>query len=238
MDESQSREAKKTAALAPKVFNSLFTEGFHHASASTIANNLIQNGFTPDGASRAASVYLANISFANLLDDGINIPRDAKKEQVKSSLESGNLRLDPVKEILEMGRNRGNEARTDKKMLAQYSIPIGANEFTITVTGEKLVAEDFVVLKEYADLWKRQLERAAADLDTQLIIDVSRFETNEDGDYILPKFWDNKEGYEYLNLKTKEHIRAIGKRKSDGKILASTSCKFHGDPEFECLWIR
>lgn len=44
-------------------------------------------------------------------------------------------------------------------MLASYSIPLGANEATITFTGEKLSAEDFTALGEYVTLFKAQFER-------------------------------------------------------------------------------
>jgi len=162
LNERQEQEARITSALTPKVFNVLYTEGFHHASESTLANNLIQSGFTPDGAKKAASVYLANISFANLNNQSIRGVSDVKKEQIKSSLESGKFTLHPAsKEILEGERDNENEAKikTDKKVLANYSIPIGSNMVTVTVTGEQLAAEDFDVLKEYADIWKRQLER-------------------------------------------------------------------------------
>jgi hypothetical protein len=63
---TQSQNAIITAALTPKVFNVLYTEGLHRASEQTLANHLIQNAFTPDGAAKAAAVFLSNISFANL----------------------------------------------------------------------------------------------------------------------------------------------------------------------------
>jgi hypothetical protein len=165
LNERQEREAKITAVLSPKVFNVLYTDGFHHASESTLANSLIQNGFTPEGARKAASVYLSNISFANLLDESIRGPSDAKKDQIRDSLESGKFTMHPVsREILESERGGENEAQTGKKMLAQYSVPIGEkNIFTVTITGEQAPAsEDFEVLKKYADIWKMQFKPRAA----------------------------------------------------------------------------
>ncbi len=47
-------------------------------------------------------------------------------------------------------------------MLAQYSIPIGASEATITFTGEKLAVEDFDALADYVAIFKKQFERKQA----------------------------------------------------------------------------
>ena len=33
-------------------------------------------------------------------------------------------------------------------------------------------------------------------------------------------------------------IWSIGKRRSDGAVLASTDARFYEHPEFECLWLR
>src|SRR5688572_367906 len=52
INDQQSSDAKRIAALTPKVFNVLFTEGFHHASEDSIVNSLIHNGFTQDGAKK------------------------------------------------------------------------------------------------------------------------------------------------------------------------------------------
>lgn len=49
--------------------------------------------------------------------------------------------------------------QTGKKVLAQYSIPIGANEATITFSGEELTAGDFDALTDYVAIFKKQFER-------------------------------------------------------------------------------
>lgn len=157
-DERQEQEAKMTAALTPKVFNILYTEGFHHATEQTISNNLIQNGFTPDGASRAASVYLQNISFTHLNDDGIRGPSDSKKDDVKARIESGKMQFSPVvRKMLES--DIPPSVQTTKRVLAKYSIPIGSNEATLEFTGSSLSEEDFDALIEYIEIFKRQLKR-------------------------------------------------------------------------------
>jgi hypothetical protein len=55
------------------------------------------------------------------------------------------------------------------------------------------------------------------------------------GAYILPVF---TEGKDYCNGRTEQWIWSIGKRKSDGVILASHSDEFYQHAEFECLWLR
>jgi hypothetical protein len=164
LNEAQEMDAKRISALMPKVFNVLYTEGFHHASESTIANNLIQNGFTQDGAKRAAMVYLSNISFTNLNDESIRGPSDAKKEEIRPSLESGKFKMHPVsKEILEQERSGENETKTSQKVLATYSVPLGSNEATITFKGENLSPEDFEALGEFVAFAKKQFERRQKD---------------------------------------------------------------------------
>jgi hypothetical protein len=66
-------------------------------------------------------------------------------------------------------------------------------------------------------------------------IDVSDFpQTN--GDYVIThNFIDN---VDYCVAAEDDWIRSIGRRKSDGVILASTSGKFYQHPDFECIWLR
>lgn len=51
-------------------------------------------------------------------------------------------------------------AKRQNRMLAQYSIPlIGSNEATLTFNGEELTADDFDVLVEYVNLFKKAVDR-------------------------------------------------------------------------------
>lgn len=65
-------------------------------------------------------------------------------------------------------------------------------------------------------------------------IDVSRLPTYG-GAYILPSFIDGKD---YCNARTERWIWSIGRRKSDGTILASHSDEFYQNAEYDCLWLR
>lgn len=148
-----------TSALNPKVFNVLYTEGFHHCDESVLANNLIQNGFTPENAKKVAAVYLSNIHFTNLDSESIRGASDAKKDEIKAKMEAGTHQPHPVsREIIE--NEIPEQAKpTGKKVLAQYSIPLGSNEATLVFNGEKLSLDDFDALGEFVVFAKKQFER-------------------------------------------------------------------------------
>lgn len=65
-------------------------------------------------------------------------------------------------------------------------------------------------------------------------IDLSRNEREGD-DIVLDRVVD---GMDYCLFDTEDWIWSIGRRKSDGVILASTSAKFYQNPDYECLWLR
>ncbi len=53
--------------------------------------------------------------------------------------------------------------------------------------------------------------------------------------YIIENF---VEGVDYCDWEKQWWIWSIGKRYSDGVILASTRADLYQNPEFECLWLR
>jgi len=159
VSEQQAKMDKITAALTPKVFNVLYTEGFHHCDESVLSNNLIQNGFKPDQAKKVASVYLANISFTNLNSESIRGVSDAKKDEIKSRMESGTHQIHPTSREILNDEMPPEAKQTEKKVLAQYSIPLGSNEATLVFKGEKLSADDFDALGEFVTFAKKQFER-------------------------------------------------------------------------------
>lgn len=67
-------------------------------------------------------------------------------------------------------------------------------------------------------------------------IDVSMYPTYG-GAYVLPEgvFKDDKD---YCDAKRERWIWSIGRRKSDGTVLASTSSEFYQNAEYECIWLR
>jgi len=53
--------------------------------------------------------------------------------------------------------------------------------------------------------------------------------------YILDRFIED---VDYCDLKEGVWVWSIGRRRSDGKILATTDSGFYQNPLFECLWLR
>jgi len=156
-DAAQERMAKVTAALSPKVFNDLYSDGYRDTNEEVVKNHLIQRGFTPDGAKKAASVYIENFQFSNLSNDG---RLQEKVEAREALLAAESEKISASADLI--GRSNLTAVPTIKKnMLAQYSIPIGASEATITFTGEKLSVEDFDALADYITIFKKQFERKA-----------------------------------------------------------------------------
>lgn len=43
---------------------------------------------------------------------------------------------------------------------------------------------------------------------------------------------------DYCDSVSEQWIWSIGRRKSDGKTLASTAADLYQNPDFECLWLR
>jgi len=66
-------------------------------------------------------------------------------------------------------------------------------------------------------------------------VDVSGFARDKDGNYVLPDYAD---GIDYADKQREDWIRSIGRRRSDGVILAATDTRFYQNDAFECLWLR
>lgn len=47
-----------------------------------------------------------------------------------------------------------------------------------------------------------------------------------------------REGVDYCNATTERWVWSIGRRLSDGKVLASYSTDLYQNDAFECLWLR
>lgn len=76
---------------------------------------------------------------------------------------------------------------------------------------------------------KKELEKGAA-------LDVREIGTEVGpGKYQLPKVVDGKD---YCDSRTEAWIWSIGKRKTDGVILASTAADLYQNDDYECLWLR
>jgi hypothetical protein len=85
--------------------------------------------------------------------------------------------------------------------------------------------------EHFPDMRNRAMARK---LITGRAIDVSGCE-RQGGAYVLPSFI---EGVDYCDRKEERWIWSIGRRKSDGVILASRTDEFYQNDNFECLWLR
>jgi hypothetical protein len=155
LNSDQEIASKRESVLLPQVFKELFDGGFHKCDEDLIVNHLVQNDFTPEGAKKAASVFKENVSIAKLQEDSII---EAGESEQKEHIGSG-ISLTSVNVVPHPENETPIELNKIKKVLATYSIPLGANEATITFTGEELSAEDFTALGEYVTLFKAQFER-------------------------------------------------------------------------------
>ena len=83
----------------------------------------------------------------------------------------------------------------------------------------------------YAHMGHRAMARK---LNANRAIDVSA--CPRVGDYYILD--DVVEGMDYCDAEREVWIWSIGKRNSDGVILASTKGDLYQNPNYECLWLR
>jgi hypothetical protein len=83
-------------------------------------------------------------------------PSDAKKDQIKKSLESGTFSMHPVSRqiIADEAKVRDEKTRPTESVLATYTAPLKFCDATITFTGKKLTADDFESLKKFVEFAK------------------------------------------------------------------------------------
>jgi hypothetical protein len=165
-DKHQHGFALAESALMPRVFMELYTEGFHDVDVEVIRNHLIQKEFTPEGAAIAATVYVKNFSFANLVNfrshgDMMNAKKDALSKQTPPPAKPDpNFALD-----MAASHDRGDDVGEGTRVLARYSVPLGANQATIIFSGTHLASEDFDALADYVVIFKKQFERKTIKAD-------------------------------------------------------------------------
>lgn len=72
-------------------------------------------------------------------------------------------------------------------------------------------------------------------LQCQQLIDVSKYERTDKGDYVVPEFVD---AMDYADCQIETWIESIGRHYETGRILASTTNRFYMNTAFECLFLR
>lgn len=179
----QEQDAKRESALTPRVFNDLFTSGFHMASEDVLSNHLIHSGFTLEGAKRAASVYKANSAYSKLDDNVINDPSpnesqttgdfDDNKNATYSIPQEIDYRSNDPKftaEAMEIPTRQQNEI----KPLAKYAFQTGDNEAVVSIFGKALSEDDFDSIIEVMTVFKGQFAKKRKKDSTKAQADESQ----------------------------------------------------------------
>jgi hypothetical protein len=153
VNETEKQKELVSLALKPKVFEELFTAGFTASDYEIVTNHLVQRGLTPERARKSAAAYCANYEFANL--SGISIFPVDETANKKDPHHRSNQRISQD----EKGEFHVWDKTPGDKVLAKYSIPLGACVATIEFTGDSLATADFDDLAEFAKFAKKQWER-------------------------------------------------------------------------------
>lgn len=66
------------------------------------------------------------------------------------------------------------------------------------------------------------------------VAEIGTYDTKTDT-YVIDTF---DEDLDYAEKRTERWIWSIGKRASDGSILAAFDARFYQNPGFTCLWLR
>jgi hypothetical protein len=141
----------KEAALRPPLFQSLWKD-HRQLSEKVLASTLVHQGFDQADAEQAAGLFKENIKFAELDMSAVNPPANPPESSRESS-----GKAPPRQE--QGGINRKEDLLPPTNMLANYTIPLGANEAQLTFTGSNLEPADFDALIDYVNLFKKQFQR-------------------------------------------------------------------------------
>lgn len=149
---AQEAESKREAMQKPRIFQEIAESGHDQCSEEVLASHLIQQGFTPEGAKKVAAVFVSNKTFAD------SSKTDTGKESTSQINTPEPLRFKRFADHVSP-ENSIPALKPTKTLLAQYSIPLGANEAVLAFHGDTLNADDFDALAEYVQLFKKQFER-------------------------------------------------------------------------------
>jgi len=145
------------AALSPKIIAELWESDKENPKSTPSLKKYLEfeKHFNPVVIDEFIQSYRETISFAKLGIGDKVLTSESNGEAAES--ETGSQEEDLTAPT--GGKVAAITKQTGKKMLAQYLIPIGANEATITFTGAELTAGDFDALADYVGIFKREFER-------------------------------------------------------------------------------
>lgn len=162
-ESAEKKAAMKEAALSPKIFRELWDRfGEHLPSNDSLKNKLILDfGFNATATDGFIKDFKDTIELAELRSgdsvaaafDG-DEDKNADKGVFTPSIPDGENKNDPPVGNPPSIKNLQN-------VLAQYTIPLGANQATLVFTGDQLTPDDFDALKDFVEFSKKQFVRAA-----------------------------------------------------------------------------
>ncbi len=151
LNDEQEKTARREAALNPRVFAEIYQGGYHDCSEDVLANHLIQNGFTPDGAKRAATVYRENSEYAALTSSEQHQPSSANG-RAPSEIPASTGQPVTVDSIR-------NAAPSDTEL------PVPLDDGRIAHIPFPMSDDTFQLLIETLQLWKRRLVQETLEPD-------------------------------------------------------------------------
>lgn len=163
--DDQKELAVREAALTPRVMKELH-DGYLDCAESVISGHLIQSGFNADKAKKLASIHVANKAFAKLGQSALTVETEADSHvtdyNLNARLTSGATEIASSKQqIYFPPPSLQPPPKNTANVLAQYTIPLGANQATLVFTGEELTDDDFDALADFVEFAKKQFVRAA-----------------------------------------------------------------------------
>ncbi|MFN2622080.1 MAG: hypothetical protein ABR611_04465 [Chthoniobacterales bacterium] len=150
LNDSQEAEAKKEAALRPKIFSQIFEGGYHDCSEDVLANHLVQIGFTPEGARRASAVYKSTVEFARIYAKG-----DGAETQPLHSSPAKTASITHVRPEPDSFDRTTSAALTTQPSHPEVSVPLTGQ--MVARIPYPMSEEDFELLIGTLNLWKRKL---------------------------------------------------------------------------------
>lgn len=143
----------------PKMFVVLLKE-FGDCSETVLESHLVQSNFKPERAKQVAKAFVANKAFAKLdLGSRVDVP-EYEVDDVTPITAAVSASTTPTPNpAIKTPTPLNLEPRTD--VLAQYTIPLGANQATLVFTGQQLTADDFDALSDFVEFSKKQFIRGS-----------------------------------------------------------------------------
>lgn len=148
----QAEESIREAALSPFAFSIIHSEGYHDCSEGVLANHLTQDGFTAEGAKKAASIYKQNAAFAKLDASTIVAPNETHTD-IDPATPSPPWPASPPKPVV-------TDTPTTPLPRLQSELPIPLDGGQIARVPFPMSEDTFDLLIGTLQLWKKRIVKA------------------------------------------------------------------------------